>query len=132
MFCSERASQLCYRVTDGPSDGWRKNGFARMKAGESESHMSGEICYRNSSSAHVIHVVRYQAEILFSYCNPFAVGSVLGDTIRPGEHHTRANGKVRSTSVCDNAGSFVAQDQRCLRTREFAGENRKVQRGDSR
>src|ERR1700685_2897014 len=126
MFCSERSSQLRHSVTDRPSDRWSEYSCAGTKAGESESHISGEICYWNASSRHVIHFVGYQAEVLFPHCNPFAVSSVFGNTIRAREHHTRADGKVRSTSVCDNTGSFVAQDQGRLCTRVLAGKNRKV------
>src|SRR5580704_16557920 len=110
VFCSQSARQLGDRVADRSADRWRQNSFAWTKPSERKSHLRGEIRDRNAGGAYIIDIVRDQAEIFFLHGNPLAVGSVFKSAIGAPEHHTRADGKIRSASLLHHARSLVAQD----------------------
>src|ERR1700733_10069009 len=111
VFCSQCTCQLRHCVADRSPDRWRENGFAWTKSSQGESHLRGEISDRNTCSAHVVDIVRYQAKIFLPDGNPLTVGSVLKSAIGPPEHHARAGRKIRSASLLHYTRSFVAQDE---------------------
>src|SRR5437667_846823 len=92
------------------SDRWCQNSFACSKTSQSKSHLRGEIRDRNTCGTHVVDIVRNQAKVFLPNGNPLTIGSILKSTIGAEEHHARADRKVRSASLFNNARSFVAQD----------------------
>ncbi len=87
VFCSQSARQLCHSIADRSLDRWRENGFAWTKPSQGKSHLRGEISDRNTCSAYVVDIVRYQAKIFLPDGNPLSVSSVLKSAIGTPEHH---------------------------------------------
>src|SRR6476659_7705095 len=110
MFCAQSACQLRHCIADRSSDRWCQNSFACSKTSQSKSDLRGEVRDRNTCGTHVVDVARNQAKVFLPYGNPLTVRSILKSAIGAEEHHTRADGKVRSASLLHHARSFVAQD----------------------
>src|ERR1700704_1181074 len=107
MSCAEGTRQLRHRVADRSSDRRRQHRFACLKTSAHESHMRGKIRHRNPCGAHVVDTLRYQAEAFPPYSKPLTVSSVLKNAIRPSEHHTGTDRKIRSASLLHYSRSFV-------------------------
>src|SRR5579859_3182513 len=86
-FCSQCTCQLRHCVADRSPDRRRENGFAWTKSSQGKSHLRGEISDRDTCGAHVVYIVRNQAEVFLPHTYPLAVGSVLKSAIGTPEHH---------------------------------------------